>query len=75
MLERARGYLENRKVEAGYHFEKGSVVPLVLETLETQQADLLVVGSYEFGAVLEPFLGGTLDSLLRQAPVPLLICQ
>jgi len=75
MLERAQGYLERHGVEASYHFEKGSVVPLILETLEAQQADLLIVGSYEFGAVLEPFLGGTLDSLLRQVPVPLLICQ
>ena len=75
MLERARGYLERQGVEASYHFEKGAVVPVALETLEAQQADLLIVGSYEFGAVLEPFLGGTLDSLLRQSPVPLLICQ
>ena len=75
MLKRAQGYLESHGVEASYHLEKGSVVPLILEALEAQQADLLIVGSYEFGAVLEPFLGGTLDSLLRQVPVPLLICQ
>lgn len=74
-LERARSYLEQHGVQANYIAKSGAVVPAILETLREQQADLLLVGSYEYNKFLEPILGGVLDEVLRQSQVPMLICQ
>ena len=74
-LEQAKTYLEGHNVTASYHLESGAVTPTLLKTLQTQEADLLIVGGYTHSPVLEPLLGGVLDDLLRKSKTPMLICQ
>lgn len=74
-LEQAKTYLDNHNVTATYHLESGEVAATLLTTLEAQEADLLIVGGYTHGPVLEPLLGGVLDDLLRQSQTPMLVCQ
>ena len=74
-LSLARAYLERHGVTADYCVEDGPVAAALLDTLSSQKADLLVMGSYEYSPVLEPLLGGVLDEVLRASRVPVLICQ
>ena len=74
-LSVAQAYLERHGVEASYLIEDGPVAAALLGTLQTEGADLLVMGSYEYSPVLEPLLGGVLDEILRESHVPILICQ
>ena len=74
-LGQARRYLEEHGVEASYIHEKDEVVQTLLKIAEQRQNDLILMGSYEFGPLLEPFLGGVLDEVLRGSELPLLICQ
>ena len=74
-LGQARRYLEQHGVSATYLHERGEVVPTLLEVASTRSSDLLVIGSYEHSALLEPLLGGVLDEVLRASRLPMLICQ
>ncbi len=74
-LSSARAYLEKHGVKADYLVEDGPVAAALLATQKAENADLLVMGSYEYSPVLEPLLGGVLDEVLRGARVPVLVCQ
>lgn len=75
MLDRARGYLESRGVEATYLYREGPVAATVLAAAGELGADVLLLGSYQYPPLLEPLLGGVLDEILRQSRLPMLICQ
>lgn len=75
VLDQAKAYLERHGVEAEYGLGEGSIVPALLAEVRAHDADLLISGSYEYSALLEPIFGGVLDELLRQSRTPLLICQ
>ncbi|MCA9838511.1 MAG: universal stress protein [Trueperaceae bacterium] len=75
LLDRAKEYLEAYGIEASFVATEGKVVPAILELLEAEQADLLLVGGYEYSTLFEPILGGVLDEILRRIQVPMLICQ
>jgi nucleotide-binding universal stress UspA family protein len=74
-LEQAQKYLRKHGVEAQYFLEEGDVTDILMGKLEETQGDLLMLGSYEYSSLLEPVLGGTLDDILRNCNVPMLICQ
>jgi len=38
-------------------------------------ANLVMMGGYGFGPILERVLGSTVDEVLRESPVPVLVCQ
>ncbi|MGL4611167.1 MAG: universal stress protein [Trueperaceae bacterium] len=75
MLDQAQTYLRKHGLEAQCLLKEGDVVNVVIEALQETESDLLILGSYEYGALLEPVLGGTLDEILRRCTVPMLICQ
>ncbi len=74
-LELAQKYLKKHGIEAQYFLEEGNVTKVLMTKLEELDSDLLILGSYEYSALLEPVLGGTLDDILRNCKVPMLICQ
>jgi nucleotide-binding universal stress UspA family protein len=71
----AREYLEKHGVEAEYQIKKGPPQNAILETAQSQECDFLIIGSYGYSPVLELFLGSTVDHLLRESPIPMLICR
>jgi len=75
VLARAKAYLEQNGVEATYELAEGPIVATLLASAREYRSDLLIVGSYEHSPLLEPFLGGVLDELLRQNRTPTLVCQ
>jgi nucleotide-binding universal stress UspA family protein len=74
-LEQAQKYLRKHSIEAQCFLEEGDVIEVLLNKIKDTESDLLMLGSYEYSPLFEPILGGTLDSILRECKVPMLICQ
>lgn len=70
-----RRYLEIHEVEADYiAAEQGSRENLK-RTIEERQADLVLMGTYGMSVIREVVVGSTLDYMLRESEIPLLICR
>lgn len=74
-LDSAREYLEARDIKAHYLSEIGSPAEIILNTKNSRKCDFLIVGGYGYQPVMELLFGSTLDALLRQSDVPVLICH
>jgi nucleotide-binding universal stress UspA family protein len=74
-LEQAQKYLRRHGIEPQCFLEEGDVTEILMNNIKETESDLLVLGSYEYGPLIEPVLGGTLDEILRQCNIPMLICQ
>jgi len=74
-IESAREYLKARSINAEYITEIGSPAEVILETKNKHGCDFLIVGGYGYQPVMEVLFGSTLDSLLRKADFPILICH
>jgi nucleotide-binding universal stress UspA family protein len=73
--EEASEYLEKRQVEATMVCEKGDVAELLLGAAREQASNLIVMGGYGSTPMLEMVLGSTVDRVLRESSVPVLLCQ
>jgi nucleotide-binding universal stress UspA family protein len=71
----ARAYLDAREAEAAYLCHKGDVAEVILQTAKDNQSNIIIMGGYGYSPVLEVVLGSTLDRILREAWMPVLICQ
>ncbi len=74
-LEEARQYLETHGVTATYESRSGDVGSAILETAEAHQSEAIVMGGYGFSPVLELMLGSSVDKVLNEAQVPILLCR
>ncbi|MBN1878350.1 MAG: universal stress protein [Anaerolineae bacterium] len=76
IMDYAGAYLESYGIQATCVFEeRGSVVTGILSNAETYNCDLLVMGGYSHGVVLELLLGSALGRVLRESRWPILICR
>ncbi len=71
----ARAYLEEHGVQATFTAESGPVVPVILLTAEEHQSDLIIMGGYGRGPLLNVFIDDVVDEVLRQARKPVLLCR
>ncbi len=74
-LDKAREYLDARKIEASFIREIGSPGEVILKNKNSHGCDFLIVGGYGYQPVMEVLFGSTLDTLLRRSDVPILICH
>ena len=74
-IESAREYLAARSIEAEFISKIGSPADTILEIKKELGCDFLIVGGYGYQPVMEVLFGSTLDALLRQVDVPVLICH
>ncbi|MGC8879230.1 MAG: universal stress protein [Anaerolineae bacterium] len=74
-LERARQYLETHGVNAAYETRSGDVGAAILEMAEAHESEVIVMGGYGFSPVLELMLGSSVDRVLNEARVPILLCR
>lgn len=74
-LDRVRDYLEFHEVSADFVLEKGSPSEVILQTAEKYQNDLIIMGGYGSGPVMEAVRGSSLDVVLREAKVPMMLCR
>jgi nucleotide-binding universal stress UspA family protein len=75
MLAHAKNYLDRHKAQAVLLKESGPVAQAILKTAQAQQSDLLIMGGYGFHPVLEVMLGSTVDRVLRESRLPILVCR
>lgn len=74
-LTRAQGYLEAHGVQAVFVQGHGPAAEFILSTAEKQAADLIVMGGFGFGPILEFTFGSTVEWVLRSCIWPVLVCQ
>jgi len=74
-LARAQEYLESHSVQAAFVKEAGPVAEAILKTAEEHESDLIIMGGYGLGPVLEVVLGSAVDQILRASRRPVLICR
>jgi len=74
-LTRAQSYLETHGVQATFVKESGPVAEAILVTADEHQSDLIIMGGYGLGPVLEVVLGSAVDQILRASQRPMLICR
>jgi nucleotide-binding universal stress UspA family protein len=69
----------NRLRGVGYtvteHLLPGHADEVILETVRTQDADLLVMGAYGHTRIRERIIGSTTTTLMRESTVPLLVIR
>ncbi|MBN2257281.1 MAG: universal stress protein [Anaerolineaceae bacterium] len=68
-------YLKKRQLVADFYQKTGYVSEGILKTAEEYKADLLVIGGFNRIPMVEVVLDMTLDQLLRESSIPILICQ
>jgi nucleotide-binding universal stress UspA family protein len=70
-----RTYLKKRQQIASFFQPAGYVSEGILKSAREFEADLLVIGGFNRPPMVEVVLDMTLDQLLRETPIPILICQ
>ena len=75
MLMDARHYLKSRGIQANFLDKQGTVADVILETAAEREADLILMGGYGLGPVVEAMLGSTVDAVLRKSDRPVLFCR
>ncbi len=73
--DRALSYLESRGVHAHWVQEQGPVAEAILNAAQEHSADLLLVGGYGHGPLIEVVLGSAVDQVLRESVRPVLVCR
>ena len=71
----AKDYLTRRHVEAEYVTVSGNVSEMILTIAEKYECDLIIMGGYGRGPMLEMMLGSTVDHILQKSEIPVLICR
>jgi nucleotide-binding universal stress UspA family protein len=74
-LGQARDYLQEHHLEAEYIAQAGEVSKMILETAQEKNCDWIISGSYGPSPLVEVVLGSTLDILLKETKIPILICR
>ena len=74
-LARAQRYLKTHGVQATFAKESGPVAEAILRTAEEHESDLIIMGGYGLGPVLEVVVGSAVDQVLRESRQPMLICR
>jgi nucleotide-binding universal stress UspA family protein len=75
VLDHARVYLESHGIAADYVTLSGPVPPAILNTAVNYQASLIIMGGYGSSPVVEAVMGSSVDHVLRQSNLPVLICR
>ena len=72
-LSRAQDFLESHHLDASYVRTDGPVAEAILTLAATGDCDLIMMGGYGDGLLLDFGIGSTLDGVLQGADIPVLI--
>ena len=75
ILSRAREYLEKLEIDATFIERSGEVVDTILDTAQTINSELIIMGGYGKHPLVEITLGSSVDKILRECSHPILICR
>jgi len=74
-LLRSQVYLEDQQIEATYLAENRPTAEAIQQNIIDNQIDLIIMGGYRLNPMLEVMFGSTVDQIMRQTQIPLLICR
>ena len=75
VLAKAQTYLDEQKIAATFIQKQGAASTAILDTAEAQGCDFILMGGYGLNPMLEVILGSTVDRVLQESSVPILICR
>ena len=68
-------WLEKHHIPAKTRYEEGEPAETILEVAREEKVTLIVMGAYGHSRFLEIFFGSTVDEVVHQAIVPVMICH
>jgi nucleotide-binding universal stress UspA family protein len=74
-LAEAQRYLEERLVAATYVQKSGAPEMAIMQAAADSGCDLILMGGYGHGPVIEAVVGSAVDYVLRESLWPVLICR
>jgi nucleotide-binding universal stress UspA family protein len=74
-LTRADKYLRSHGVTATLVRKSEPVTEAILETSDEHKCDFIIMGGYGFSPLLEVVLGSTVNQILRESRIPMIICR
>jgi nucleotide-binding universal stress UspA family protein len=75
VLDKARRYIENHNLQATFTQQTGSNDQAILDAVREYGCDLLLMGGYGHGPFLDIVLGSTVNRVLNEIEIPVLICR
>ncbi len=75
IINHARYYLRSRGVSATFIQQQGRIAEVILDTKAEHECNLIFMGGYSKPPLIDVVLGSPLDQVLRESPVPVLICR
>jgi nucleotide-binding universal stress UspA family protein len=72
---KAFDYLEAHSVQAVYVEDWGEISPVIMRVAKEQNSDLIVMGGYSRGPLLNVFIDDVVDQVLRKSRKPVLLCR
>lgn len=74
VLVEAQDYLKGSNIQAAYYSDMGKADRTILDYSIQYNCDLIILGGYSSGPVMEVIRGSVVDGVLRQSNIPSLIC-
>jgi nucleotide-binding universal stress UspA family protein len=75
LLSEVEDYLGGCCINAIFHRRSGRISKVILDVAGEQSADLIVMGGYGLSPILEALFGSTVDGVLRETNIPVIVCQ
>jgi nucleotide-binding universal stress UspA family protein len=75
ILNNAKEYLTKRGIQPQCQLVQGEESRVILQIARKIGASLIIMGGYGFSPVMEVVLGSTVDAVLRESDIPVLVCQ
>lgn len=75
VLLKAKVYLDDQGIKANYLPESGDAAKNIQDFVQTHSIELIIMGGYGLSPVLQVMIGSTVDQVLRQSDIPILICR
>ncbi len=75
VLDEARRYLEGLELEAKFIQAEGPNDRVILNSIEDCGCDFLMMGGYSRGPILDILIGSTVNRVLNEVAIPVLICR
>ena len=67
--------MPRNKVDVEILVKSGDIAATIIETAKAKQCDLIITGVARYNSIGDILLGGPVDQLIRDAPVPVLIVK
>jgi nucleotide-binding universal stress UspA family protein len=75
VLEEARKYIEGHGLEAEFIQAEDPIDKAIYQSIDEHSCDILLMGGYGRGPLLDVVLGSTVNLILNEIAIPVLICR